>query len=67
MQGCDYHPAYYEGLSAAAAGVNLALCPYGFIRAGYGAPEAHRENSQLCKRMWWLAGYYDQKKEIDSV
>lgn len=58
----DYHPAYYDGMVAAIDDRPESDCPYGFVAAESESPVKDRENSQLCRRMWWLAGWHEARR-----
>lgn len=59
MQSEIYPDAFYEGQLAAWRGKESGHCPYS-TRSSHPDDSAKvREQSDMCKRHWWIAGWYE--------
>jgi hypothetical protein len=57
---------YLEGVYARSDGKPKLACPYTGDSAGNDKhiTARDRQESQLCKREWWLAGWHDRDMEM---
>lgn len=62
----DYPDAYYEGMLAHMHGKPDKSCPYQLKASVENSTPEQRQESDMCKRHWWLAGWHEENEKGEN-